>query len=385
MQPRGEQVRSVEAVRGATYNSCMIAAAVPEHDPQRMLIVLPNWVGDLVLATPALEAIRRRYPRTHITGLLKYPLREVLAGGAWLDSREYYTSRRGNHIQRDGIVSIVRRLRQGEIDLAVLFPNSFRSALIALLAGARRRVGYARDGRSLMLTARLDPPREHGKYKLTPVMRYYNRLAAAVGAGDPPMLPMLHTTPDEEARVDRLLERCRVNEEAPLVVINPGAAFGPSKLWMPERFACVADSLTEQLGAAVFVSVGPGEEGIAKAIRRHLRREAHILVNDPQVGLGGLKALIRRAALLLTNDTGPRHFAIAFGVPVVTLFGSTAQEWTDTGYVKERKISVPVDCGPCQKPVCPLDHRCMTGIDADWITRECIQCIQQYSSSALPA
>jgi heptosyltransferase-2 len=235
----------------------------------------------------------------------------------------------------------------------------------------------------LLLTDRLAPQRDDGKYKAVPVMEYYNRLAAVVGATDTPPLPLLYTTPDEEARVDRLLVRENVSGDARTVVLNPGASFGTSKLWMPERFAQVADALHEQLGVEIFVSVGPGEEPIAEEVRRHVRRPAHFIINDPAVRLGGLKALVRRSVLLLTNDTGPRHLAIAFRVPVVTIFGATAQEWTDTGYESEAKISVLVDCGPCQKPVCPQDLRCLTRIDAEQVTQECVRLIEAHRTADL--
>ena len=153
----------------------------------------------------------------------------------------------------------------------------------------------------------------------------------------------------------------------PLVGINPGASFGISKLWLPERYAAVGDWLIEKHDAQVVVTCGPGEEHLAWKIHDTMRHEAFV-VDKPAGTLGQLKALIRRCDLLLNNDTGPRHFAKAFDRPVVTVFGSTHPEWTQTDYPRERIVRVPVDCGPCQKKVCPFEHhQCMTGVTVEMV------------------
>jgi heptosyltransferase-2 len=145
--------------------------------------------------------------------------------------------------------------------------------------------------------------------------------------------------------------------------LNPGASFGPAKCWLPERFAEVGDAMADRHRAAVIISCGPKETDIARAVVGRMRRPATVL-DRPVLPLGPNKALIRRASLLVTNDTGPRHFANAFGTPLVTIFGPTDPQWTVTGAAQERQVMVKVDCGPCMKRRCPLDHRCMTQISS---------------------
>lgn len=345
----------------------MIAVAQnrAEH-PRRILVVLPSWVGDLVLATPALAAIRAHFSTAHITGLLKPALREVLAGSPWLDEMLFWDEPARQGGGKSGILRLARELRAQRPDLSIALPNSFRSALIGLLSGARRRAGYARQGRSLLLTDRLRAPREGRKFKPAPVLDYYNRLVHHLGTPQPCELPRLFTTSQEEARVDAYLTRVGARTERPLVVLNPGGQYGAAKCWLPDRFARVADALYDSMQAEVFVNVGPHEGAIADDLMRAADSPVHNL-GDSGLGLGGLKALVRRSALMITNDTGPRHFAIAFGVPVVTLFGPTHTEWTQTRYLKERIVRVQVDCGPCQLRVCPLDHRCMTRISEEMV------------------
>jgi heptosyltransferase-2 len=128
----------------------------------------------------------------------------------------------------------------------------------------------------------------------------------------------------------------------------------------------VGDLLAEREGAAVVITCGPGEEELARSIGRSMKQTAFVF-DEPRGTLSQLKSLIRRCDLLVNNDTGPRHFAKAFGVPVVTVFGPTFQALTDTEYPLERKLQIPVDCGPCMLRDCPLDHRCMTGVSVDMV------------------
>ena len=254
--------------------------------------------------------------------------------------------------------------------MAVLLPNSFRSALLMRMAGVERRIGYARDGRHLLLTDPLRVERVGGKIAVVPMVAYYGRIAAALGCAPPGDRLELFTEPQSDRFVDQRLASLGLVDRRPLVVINPGASYGPAKQWPAERFAAVGDRLIDQRGAGVVITCGPGEEELARTVARRMQHAAFVL-DEPQGTLSQLKSLIKRCDLLLTNDTGPRHFAKAFGRPVVTVFGSTIQKLTDTNYPLERKLQVEVDCGPCMLRECPLDHRCMTGVSADAVYRAC--------------
>lgn len=331
-----------------------------------MLIVLPNWVGDLVLATCALRGIRDRFPTTHIAVLVKPALRELLSGNTWADEVVLWPGGKTRPSRRQGFLGLAQELKRMDFDTAVLLTNSFRSALLTRLAGIGRRVGYDREGRGMLLTDRLLADRRNGRYVPVSMVHYYNAIARYLGARDVPTIPELATTPDDEAAADGVRQRFGVRPGRPVVVVNPGASFGSAKCWLPGRFGEVADGLIEQFEAAVFVTCGPQERDIAQAVRDSMRHEA-IVLDQPVLGLGALKALVRGADLMITNDTGPRHFAVAFGVPAVTLFGSTDPAWTATSYERETRLMVKVNCGPCMKRVCPLDHRCMRRITSSMV------------------
>jgi heptosyltransferase II len=335
--------------------------------PARILIVLPNWVGDLVLATPALSALRQHYADQHIAVVVKSHLAPVLSGGEWMNETLFWPSRDPSRPERRrSFLGFAADLRERRFDMAILLANSFRSALLAGLANIKRRVGYDRDGRGLLLTDKLLPQKADGKFIPVSMIRYYNAVARYLGCRECPELPELFTTPQDESAVEKVLAQAGIASGRPIVVINAGASFGPAKCWLPERFAEVADRLAERHNAAVVISCGPREIAVARAVVGRMRRPATVLDN-PVMPLGPSKALIRRAALLVTNDTGPRHFANAFGTPVVTIFGPTDPQWTATPAASERSLMVPVDCGPCMKRKCPLDHRCMTRISSDMV------------------
>jgi len=343
--------------------------------PKRMLLVLPKWVGDLVMATPALRSLRDRFADTHITGLVRRPLGEVLSGGDWLDDLIYWPQGGSKPRRRQGFLGLAGELRDQRFDVAILFANSFRSAMLARLAGIRRRIGYDREGRGLLLTDKLLPYKFDGKYVPAPMVGYYNALARYLGCRDCPTQTELCTTPEQEKIAADAIEAAGVRASQPIVVLNPAASFGPAKCWLPERFAEVADRLVTDNDAAVFISCGPKEVAIARKVAGSMKKSVTVL-DSPVMRLGPLKALIRRAALLITNDTGPRHFANAFGRPVVTIFGPTDPQWTIADAPLERSLMVSVDCGPCMKRNCPQDHRCMTLID----TKMVLACAQELLS-----
>jgi heptosyltransferase-2 len=202
----------------------------------------------------------------------------------------------------------------------------------------------------------------------SPVLPYYAKLAEHVGCAVSDRSVRLGITPEQERAVQELLRHYGLNSGSPYALINPGAAFGSSKCWLPERFAAVCDRLQSEHGLQPVIVGAPGEVPLMQAIAAQTRGGA-ICCDQPATTLGSLKVLARGAALLVCNDTGPRHYGSAFGVPTVTIFGPTHQAWTDTDYAGEIKLQVPVECGPCQLRRCPLDLRCMTGLTTDMVMR----------------
>ena len=346
-------------------------------DPASILVVLPAWVGDFVMATPALRAIRTRFPNARITALGEQNLRDLVRGGNWFDELLEWPTRHQRNPWHRPFRDLVHELRNRRIDLAIMLPNSFRSALVARLAGAKRRVGLDRDGRGWLLTDRVPVAnRANGAFMPSPIVESYADLIEAIGcprSGDG--LELFTTAADDEI-VQTRLASAGIADHHPLVVVSPGARYGAAKMWLPDRFAAVADRLFETMSAAVIVTCGPGEEPIAREIGSAMRHEG-IVLHDPLLTLGGLKSLIRRSDLLLCNDAGPRHFAKAFGVPVVTIFGPTHPEWTATTYARERIVRIDVDCGPCQQRTCPLTHvDCMTGVSVEAVFEACCELLK---------
>ncbi|MBI4716413.1 MAG: lipopolysaccharide heptosyltransferase II [Planctomycetes bacterium] len=353
------------------------ADAARQRDPRSILVVLPTWVGDFVMATPTLRALRNRYADATITFLLESNLRDLVRGGDWMDETVEWPARHRRLPWHAEFRAMVASLRRRRFDWALLLPNSARAAIVAWLSGARRRIGYNRDGRALLLTDRLPPRnRRHGRFVPQPIVNYYADLAEFAGCLRPGDQLELFTTPDCDESVRERLLSLGLEGQHPLVVISPGASYGAAKCWLPERFAGVADRLMETCGAAVVITCGPGEEAIARTIGAAMR-QAPFVFDNPRLTLGELKSLVRRCDLLLCNDAGPRHFAKAFNVPVVTVFGPTHPEWTATSYPAERIVRIDVECGPCQQRRCPLGHhQCMTGVTVDDVIREAAQLLR---------
>ena len=317
-------------------------------------MVLPTWVGDCVMATPTLRALRDRFPGARVTGLCRRNVKPLFAGMPWLD-------RVISHRPKADVMRIAGRLRRGGFDSAILLPNSFKSALLARSAGIPRRIGYDRDGRGFLLTDKLLPAKAGGRFVVTPTLRYYLGIAGYLGAEVSDRRMELFVTESERREADRVLSASGVVDGSPRpwVLLNPGAQYGSAKLWLPEYFAASADRLAEEQGATVLVSAAPNERPIVGEIRRHARRP-FVDLSAHGMTLGALKAICGRIDLMITNDTGPRHMAAAMGTRVVTLFGPTDPKWTTIDYPREVELFEKVFCGPCQLKTCPLDHRCMT-------------------------
>lgn len=338
--------------------------------PQRILVVQPNWIGDAVMATPTLRALRELYPDAHISYLMRRYVKPIYSGMPWADKLITYRTGKTRAKAGKGPFDLAARLRAGKFDLAILLPNSFKSALICKMAGIDRVVGYERDGRGFLLTDKLLPVKEKGKFIPSPIIKYYLGIAHYLGSKHRDLKLSLFATESEKrdarevlvrAGLDADIERPAARGLAPLIVLNPGAQYGAAKCWLPEYFAQLADRFIEEQGATVLLSASPKERAIVDKIQSHMK---HAAVDLASAGLtlGALKEIVRRCDLMVTNDTGPRHIAAAFDVPVATIFGPTHPEWTEIYYAKERQVAVKVFCGPCQKKTCPLDHRCMTRV-----------------------
>jgi heptosyltransferase-2 len=320
-------------------------------EPNHILACLPNWLGDVVMCTPALRALRSRHPNAHITLAGNRASIEMLDGLPYANAAITLPPRAGWADFRRAAAALPARP-----DLGIAFPHSTRAALLLLATGCRARLGYNRGGRSLLLTHRVEPHRESGSIAPIYMAREYLSLLAPLGCADDHAGLALHAP--AQARTEL---RARLDPARPVVGIAPGAAFGPSKRWLPERFAAVADALHESSNAQCLLFTGPGEEDTRDAVLAAARHPL-LDVQQPAPSVAKLKAGIAELDLLIGNDSAPRHIAIAFGVPVICIMGPTAPAYTTSPYERGEVIRVDVDCGPCQKPTCVTDHRCMKQI-----------------------
>ncbi len=287
-------------------------------DIRRLLIVCPNWVGDMVMATPILRAAREALPDAGITGVMMPPLEDLIAGTGWLDDVVLARSRLLGETRR-----IAAAMRSWRPEAVLILPNSFRAALIGWLTRAPVRLGYATDVRGLLLTEKLHWTQPGPRS----TVGTYSRLgewALGLPSIDPRM--ELAVTPQQHAAAAEVLREV----PRPFVLLSPGAS-RTDKRWPAERFAAVADRLAADHGLAAAVTGAPPEDELARQVVESASCTVHNLVRAG-MSLGALKGVIREARLLVTNDTGPRHLAAALGTPVVTLFGPTDRRWT------------PIDC-----------------------------------------
>lgn len=314
----------------------------------------PNWAGDVVMATPGLRALRAGRPGAHIAVQVKPALAPLLHGAPWIDELLPLAS------AGRGVAALVREglaLRGRRFELGLCLPDSFSSALLMRCAGVGQVIGYATQGRGLLLDLAVARP-------AGPVPREKHVLDLVAAAGCPPRGTHLElfVTDAEQLAARRALAAAGLDGEAPLALLAPGASYGPAKLWPAERFAAVGDALAAE-GARVALVGAPDEAALAAAVAAAMRAPAAVLAG--RLDLGALKAVVRRARLLVCNDAGARHVAVAFGVPVVTLFGPTSLAKTSWNLERVRAFAADVACRPCYHRACPIDHRCMARLDAD--------------------
>ncbi|HWB53197.1 MAG TPA: glycosyltransferase family 9 protein, partial [Tepidisphaeraceae bacterium] len=222
--------------------------------PSKILIVQPNWVGDAVMATPMLRATRQLFPQAQISYLLRRYVKPIYAGLPYADQLITYRTGKTRAKAGKGLIDLAARLRAGKFDMAILLPNSFKSALLCKMAGIERIVGYERDGRSFLLSDKLLPAKDKGKFVPSPIVHYYLGLAQYLGSTHRDVKLELYVTPSEREQAKAVLKRCGLDEEiyrpgtngrGPLVILNPGAQYGAAKCWLPEYFAEVGDRLSQ--------------------------------------------------------------------------------------------------------------------------------------------
>ncbi len=332
------------------------------QDIERILLRVPNWIGDAVMSLPALDALKGHFPEADITVLAK-PRTMPFYGKnntSVADVIEYDS--KGRHSGIGGKMRLAAELKRRKFQMAVLFQNAFEAALLSYLAAIPERVGYARDLRTPLLTRPVEFTEEIGRrHQVFYYLNIIRELGADVPMEDRP-LPRIRVGEDELGRACEILRENGVDPGRDLVIgVAPGASYGPAKRWSTEGFKEVLEPLSKELDATTVIFGGGDDAEICAALS--------VSLGSRHVNLAGRTtlrefiALASMARLFLTNDSGPMHVAAALGVPTVAVFGSTEPALTGPLGPKVRVVRRKVDCSPCFKRECPYGHyNCMTGV-----------------------
>lgn len=335
------------------------AGPPPVPSARRIAVFLPNWIGDAVMATPTLRALRRSFgPGVEIVGIARAHVIELLCGSTLLDRTWLYAPERRDFAHRPR--GILWRLTRERADVSVHLTNDLVSACVARLGRVPVRAGYARNRRGWLLTHALAPPHDGARFLPISALDSYLAIARALGCADESPRLELATVAADEAAADAAWRALGIEPAEPVVLLNSSGAYGAAKLWPDEHFAALARRIAGDLEHTVVVLCGPDERARAAAIAT---RAAHPRVRslaELRLGIGLTKACVRRARCLVSTDSGPRHIGAAFGVPVVALFGPTDPAWSETYDPREVKLRREVPCGPCGQRTCPeRHHACM--------------------------
>jgi heptosyltransferase-2 len=328
---------------------------------RKILVRATNWVGDAVMSLPALRALHEKFPAAEICILAKPWVADLYGREPFCHRVIPYTPKNLAEKWQAG-----RELRAENFDCAILLQNAFEAAAVAFAAGIPERIGYARDGRSLLLTRAIAVPKRgeiprHERF-------YYLELLRRAGILE--KLPESEMIRLEGAATARLagIERFQALGLGEIMVgVSPGAAYGTAKQWLPDRFASAASRVANDLGARIAIFGSQSERELCESVAKACTAPARNFAG--QTSLAEFIDMAAGCRVYLTNDSGAMHIASALGVPTVTVFGATDDVGTGPTGPLARIVREPVECSPCLKRECPIDHRCMTRVEADRVAQ----------------
>ena len=325
---------------------------------QRIVVRGTNWVGDAVMTVPALRALRSLFPGAHITLATRGWAQGLFADADFIDDIQVHE---GTGLR--SVVHHVRMWQKREFDLAVLFPNSLESALVAALSRVAVRTGYATEGRQRLLTHPLQLPEWRStRHEIYYYLNIVERLAGIPG-GDLKPDGALSVSEVRKNEARALLRSHGISGERRVVALCPGSINSRAKRWPPERFAALGDRMIADLHADVVLIGSDAEIEVSSQVSETMRRKPFVLTG--KTNLAQLVGVLSVVDLLVTNDTGPAHIASALGRPTLVIFGPTNPLTTSPYCESGQIIRVPPECAPCMLRDCPIDHRCMTAITPD--------------------
>jgi len=334
-----------------------------DFNPKNIVVRGTNWVGDAMMTVPALREIRRLFPEAHITLATRPWAKGLFSGAEFIDELQVHE---GSGLR--SVVQQVREWRKQSFDLAILFPNSLETALVASLARVPLRIGYATDGRQALLTHALELPEWRSvKHEVF----YYLQIVAELEWLIKHEQTFFNRQPDGSLNISSGRQAAArdflrshgggsSNDGRVLIALCPGSINSRAKRWPAERYAELGDRLIEELQAEVILIGSAAEVDVSHAVSRQMRKQPVVLTG--QTDLAQLVAILSQVDLLVTNDTGPAHIASALGRPTLVIFGPTNPLTTRPFSPYGQVLRQPPDCAPCMLRDCPIDHRCMTAI-----------------------
>lgn len=334
--------------------------------PKKILVRMPNWIGDFVMATAVLKDLRDRFPKAEITVMCKASLSELLLHEPAVNEVFGFKNIKRLFSRRHAQNNIAGTLKTGDYDVGILLTNSFSSAWWFWHGNVKYRIGYRGDYRSIFLTHGLQFSEKKDE---THLVQTYKQLLKPLGIAITTTSPQLVVVEKELKKAYEKLSKYGVFPHHTLIGINPGAAYGSAKCWPPERFRSVVSLLLEKDPNIRIVFFGD-REGAALVESICFGMSSYVVNLAGQTNLRELMACIKLCHVLLTNDSGPMHLADALGTPLLALFGSTNPITTGPFIQKTQVIQKKVECAPCYNRTCPIDFRCMTGISPEEVVRK---------------
>lgn len=338
---------------------------------KNILVKMPNWLGDACMGTPILTDLKNKFPDSKLTALCQSNVAPLLENNPFLDELLTYKKQSG-WLSRAEHTDVIDSLKKGEYDLGVLLTNSFSSAWWLYRGDVKERIGFATSFRSFLLTKAIPFPKN---LESTHLVKTYKALLKPLGIEESLTPPALYLNESEIRYGKNFLQGINAKEDDVIIGINPGAAYGTAKCWLPDRFKEVTERLLKHKNLFILYFGDSSTLELTQSICKDFPQERVINLAG-KTTLRELMALLKICKVLLTNDSGPMHIASALGVPLVALFGSTND--TKTGpYNGGTVIHKHVECSPCYKKVCPIDFRCMKRITSDEVLEEILKEIQK--------
>lgn len=343
----------------------------PKQAPKNIIVRMPNWLGDVVMATPVLADLHNYFPGATITAMCQSNVAPLLSYDPHIDEVFSY-KRPSGWIHRDKHFEIVEDLRKGSYDLGVLLTNSLSSAWWFWRGNVKNRIGYAANLRSILLNKAVPFPKNLETQHL---VQTYKMLLDPLGLPKSDTVPKLYLAPKEIQEAQELLQRLDIDiARHTLIGINPGAAYGSAKCWLPDRFEELTRRLIEDKNVRIIYFGDNAGAPLVTNICSHFNEGVYNLAG--KTSLRELMALINCCSAFLTNDSGPMHIAAALNTPLLALFGSTNEVKTGPSPHGE-VIHKHVECSPCYKRVCPIDFRCMKRIEVDEVYNKLLKVLKE--------